>query len=61
MPIRFLAIRLPGPEFFQKSHFFMAMSPMCNTFLGSLGVADWVHPVYGGYGEMAQKVIEGRQ
>ena len=22
------------------------MSPMCNTFLGSLGVAHWVHPVY---------------
>ena len=21
------------------------MSPMCNTFLGSLGVAHWVHPV----------------
>ena len=22
------------------------MSPMCNTFLGSLGVAHWVHSVY---------------
>ena len=23
-----------------------AMSPMCNTFLGSLSVAHWVYPVY---------------
>ena len=30
-------------------YFFGAMSPMCNTFLGSLGVAHWVHPVYDSY------------
>ena len=35
------------PIFYQKFHFyfFREMSPMCNTFLGSLGDAHWVHPV----------------
>ena len=36
------------PIFYQKIrlYLFRAMSPICNTFLGSLGVAHWVHPVY---------------